>query len=103
MPAQSIRAGGVVDGDEALPLLHRQWLRGVDAEPHALALGVEGVEVDVGDDAQRAVGRGVGEGGEVLVCELAPAAAGGGGGGRRGGEGLGGGHGPAFVIASSSN
>ena len=79
-------------------------LRGIDAEPHALALGVEGVEVDVGDDAQRAVGRGVGEGGEVLVGELASAAAAGGvGGGRGGGEGWGGGHGPAFVIASSSN
>ena len=103
MPAQSVRAGGVVDGDEALPLLDGEWFGGVDAEPHALALGVEGVEIDVGDDAQRAVGRGVGEGGEVLVRELAPAAAGGAEGGRGGGEGWGGGHGPAFVIASSSN
>ena len=104
MPAQSIRAGRVVDGDEALPLLDGEWFGGIDAEPHALALGVEGVEVDVGDDAQRAVGRGVGEGGEVLVGELASAAAAGGvGGGRGGGEGLRRGHGPAFVIVAWSN
>jgi hypothetical protein len=38
-------------------------------------LRVESVEVDVGDHTERAVGRGVGEGGEVFVCELAAAAA----------------------------
>lgn len=45
-------AGGVIYRDEALPLLDGEGFRWVDAEANDFALGVEGVEVDVGDYAE---------------------------------------------------
>lgn len=60
---------GVVYRDEALPLLDGEGFRRVDAQTDGFALGVEGVEIDVGDHAEGAL-RGVGlELGEVLVGE----------------------------------
>ncbi|KAK0767697.1 hypothetical protein LTR75_018312, partial [Friedmanniomyces endolithicus] len=50
-------AGWVVDSDEALPLLDGERFGGIDAQAYSLALGVEGVEVNVGDYTERAGGR----------------------------------------------
>ena len=95
-------AGWVVDGDEALPLLDGEGNGGIDAQAHRLALGVEGVEVDVGDDPERTGGRRVGEGGEVLVGEAGFAAGAVGGRCGRGGEEVGGGgHGVVGGRAAS--
>ncbi len=57
---------------ECSPLLDREGLVLVDAEPHHLALGVEGVEVDVGDHAERARGRVRGQLGQVAVRKPRP-------------------------------
>jgi hypothetical protein len=46
----------VVYSDKAAPLLDGEGFRGVDAEADRLALGVEGVEVDVSDYAERSGG-----------------------------------------------
>lgn len=75
-------ARGVVDSDEALPLLNGERGRGVEGEPDLFALRVEGVEVDVGY-APEGTGRAEGEERrEVLVGEFGLAGAGGGGGER---------------------
>lgn len=70
MSVESEASRRVVNGDETLPLLDRKWFGRVDAQADRLTLGVEGVEVDVCYHTQRAVGGGVGEGGEVLEGEL---------------------------------
>lgn len=71
--AETVGSRGVVDGDEALPLLYGERLVGGDLEAYHFALRVEGVEVNVRDDAERAVGGIVGEGGKVLEGEFAAA------------------------------
>ena len=67
-------AGGVVDRDKTLPLLHGEGLRVGEGEADLLALCVEGVEVDVRDAAERAVRGGLREEGEVAVGEAGFAA-----------------------------
>ena len=54
-------AGGVVDRDETLPLLDGEGLGWRESEADLLALRVEGVEVDVGYAAERAVRGGLRE------------------------------------------
>ncbi|KAF2681734.1 hypothetical protein K458DRAFT_78273 [Lentithecium fluviatile CBS 122367] len=85
MSTQPVCPCGIVYSDKALPLLDREWFRGVDAETHSLALRVEGVEVDVSDYAE---GRLRAEGFELvelLVCEAGFGDAAGGCEGERGG------------------
>ena len=70
MAAEAVGPGGVVYGDEALPLLDGEGFRGVDAQADGFALGVEGVEVDMCDYAEGRL-RGVCfQLGEVFVCEV---------------------------------
>lgn len=57
-------------------MLHRKRLVLWCAEPDHLALGVESIEVDVGDDAQRARRVGRGELRELTVRELGTAPSG---------------------------
>lgn len=46
-------ASGIVHGNKALPLLDSKWLVVRNIKPSHLALGVEGVKIDVGNDSQR--------------------------------------------------
>ena len=52
MAGEAECAGWVIYRDEALPLLDGEGFRGVDSQADDFALGVEGVEVDVGDYAE---------------------------------------------------
>ena len=70
--AEPAGASGVVDGDEAAPLLDGQGCVGGQAEPDLLALGVEGIEVDVGNHAQGCSVRVRGHLCEVFVRVLRP-------------------------------
>jgi hypothetical protein len=52
MPAQAKFARGVVDRYEALPLLNRERLGGIDTEANGFALRVKGIEVDMRNHAK---------------------------------------------------
>lgn len=98
--AQAECARRVIDGDEALPLLHGQRLVGGHAQANHLTLRVERIEVDVRDHAQRARGQEAGELGKMPERELrlSAAAAAGGGEGRRRDERLRGRHGKGLDV-----
>ena len=51
VPIESKGTSRVVDGDETLPLLNSEWFVWRDTQADHLTLGVEGIEIDVGDDA----------------------------------------------------
>ena len=71
MSIQTVLTCRVVDGNQALPLLDCERFGGVDAEADGLTLRVEGIEVDVSNYTERAVGGRVGKCGELFVREAA--------------------------------
>ena len=63
-------ACGVVYRDEPLPLSDSEGFCRVEAEAHGFALRIEGIEVDVRDDAEGCGGRVGSELGKVFVGKL---------------------------------